>query len=284
MEEPRLSVLNESMTFIQKHAYGFGAGFAALLWPFFPKRKRLAVMNIMKCGITSDEKEARRIAKKSWCHLAGHICEALCVPNVVNASNWREHLEIDSVNTETARLLLDSPDEPIILVSAHHGVWEAATNVLSFARPMIAVARVMNNKFVAGWMKKHHFRGPVTVVDKNKGFNSAVLRQWTETSAAMTILIDQHTSSGAKLRFFGRPARTFTSATRLAMRSGCKIVVGSFVRIAPYRYKLVGGSPLTFAKDADKDAATQILNDRLEAAIREYPEQYLWVHRRWRDD
>ena len=51
------------MTFVQRHAYGFGAGFAALLWPFFPRRRRLSVANIIKCGIASDESEARRIAK-----------------------------------------------------------------------------------------------------------------------------------------------------------------------------------------------------------------------------
>ena len=46
----------------------------------------------------------------------------------------------------------------------------------------------------------------------------------------------------------------------------------------------VGGAPLVFGKDADRDAVAQALNDRLEAAIRSYPEQYLWMHRRWRDD
>ena len=98
----------------------------------------------------------------------------------------------------------------------------------------------------------------------------------------MTILMDQHTAKGLPLTFLGRPAKTFTSATRLAMRYGYPIVVGSFVRVAPYRYRLVGGSPLVFAKDGDKAAYTQLLNDRLGEAIRRYPEQYLWAHRRWR--
>jgi hypothetical protein len=57
-----------------------------------PKRRRIAVENVLKCGVTSDEKEARRIAKKSFCHLAGHIGEALFVPGVVTKENWREHL------------------------------------------------------------------------------------------------------------------------------------------------------------------------------------------------
>lgn len=272
------------MNFVHRHAYDVGAGLAACVWLFMPKRRRIAVENVLKCGITSDEKEARRIAKKSFCHLAGHIAEALCVPGVITRENWREHLDVSAASPAAVKLLLDTPDQPILIVSSHHGVWEAATNMLSFARPMIAIARVMNNKFVANWMKKHHFRGQITVIDKNHGFTPDVMRQWLDTKAAMTILIDQHTKKGAKLKFFGRTAYTFTSATRLAMRYGTPIIVGSFVRTGPYRYKLIGGDPVVFARDADRNAATQLLNDRLEAAIRACPEQYLWSHRRWRYD
>ena len=272
------------MTFVQRHAYGFGCGLAALAWPFFAGRRRTAVANILKCGITADPAAARRIARASWCHLAGHVCEALCVPGVVTAENWREHLDVTGVPPATAKLLLDTPDTPILLVSSHHGVWEAATNILSLSRPMIAVARTMNNAFVARWMKRHHFRGPVTVIDKNHGFTPAVIRQWVATRAAMTILMDQHSSKGEMLTFLGRPAKTFTSAARLAIRTGYPVVAGSFVRTGPYRYRLVGGEPISFGRDADRAAAAQLLNDRLEEPIRQYPEQYLWVHRRWRFD
>ena len=272
------------MTFFQRHAYQIGCGFAAALWPCFGKRRRIAIENVLKCGITVDKLEAERIAKKSWCHLAGHIAEALCVPNVVTKENWREHLDFSEVNPEAAKLLLETPDQPILLVSAHHGVWEAATNILSFVRPMIAIARVMNNKLVAKWMKKHHFRGPVTIIDKNRGFTPQILAQWKREKSAMTILMDQHAGNDVMLEFLGRPAETFTTATRLAMKYGYPIVVGSFVRIAPYKYRLVGGAPLRFAKTDDKLKCTQLLNDRLGECIRKYPEQYLWAHRRWRHD
>ena len=272
------------MTFLQRHAYGIGAGLAGLFWPFFPRRRRIAVDNIIKGRVTDDLAEAKRIAKASWCHLAGHIAEALFVPSVVTEENWREHLDISDANPAACDLLTEKTDTPILLVSAHHGVWEAATNILSFSRPMIAVARKMNSKLIGNWLEKHHFRGKITVIDKNRGFTPDILRQWKETNAAMTILMDQHTSKGTMLRFFGRKAQTYTTAVRLAMRTGIPIVVGSFVRIAPYRYKLVGGAPVQFGPESDRDAATQLLNDRLEAAIRAYPEQYLWAHRRWRHD
>ena len=86
------------------------------------------------------------------------------------------------------------------------------------------------------------------------------------------------------LKFFGRPARTVTSAARLAIRFGVPIVVGSFVRVGPYKYLAVGEKPLVFDKNSDRNEATQQINDRLERAIRKYPDQYLWMHRRWRDD
>ena len=273
------------MTFAQRHAYGFGCGLASLLWPLFRRRRRISVENILRGGVAGDDATARRIAKRAFCHFFGHMCEALCVPGVVTKENWRDHLECGTEADPTAvRALLDETAKPVLLVSGHHGCWEAATNILSFARPMIAVARVMDSKLLQRWIKKHHFRGPVTIVNKNDGFTKGVLAQWQSEKAAMTILMDQYSYGGAKTSFFGRPTRTVTSAARLAIRYGCPVVVGSFVRIAPYRYRLVGDAPLVFGKDADRNAAVQALNDRLEAAIRRYPEQYLWMHRKWRDD
>jgi KDO2-lipid IV(A) lauroyltransferase len=270
------------LTFVQKKAYKIGCATAAAIWPFMKKRRMISIDNIIKANVADNVLDAKRIAYKSWCHMAGHIAEALFVPKVITAENWSEHLDTSAAHPKAVKLLLETPDEPIILVSAHHGVWEAATNLLSFVRPMIAIARVLNNKFAANWMKKHHFRGPVTIIDKNRGFTPAIMHQWKETRAAMTILMDQHTSKGLPLKFFGRDAKTFTTATRLAMRSGAGIVVGSFVRVAPYKYKIIGDEPLYFGKDADIAVSTQILNDRLEKAIRQYPEQYLWAHKRWR--
>ncbi len=272
------------MTFLQRHAYSIGGAIAAAAWPFFFRRRRISVDNVLKCGITSDPREARRIARVAWCHFAGHIAEALFVPRVVTRENWREHLDFSGAPEEAVKLLLDTPEKPVLLVSGHHGVWEAATNILSFSRPMIAIARKFNSAWAQKFVEKHHFRGPVTLVDKNHGFTSAVLRQWKEECAALTVLMDQHAWNGERLEFLGRPAMTVTSAARLAVRSGCPVVIGSFVRIAPYRYRLVGGTPLEFSRGDDVRRVTQIFNDRLGEAIRQYPEQYLWSHRRWRED
>ena len=82
------------MNFIDRHAYDWGAACARALFPLFRRRRRIAIDNILKAGITADPREAARIARVSWGHLAGHICEALRVPHVVTRENWREHLDV----------------------------------------------------------------------------------------------------------------------------------------------------------------------------------------------
>lgn len=272
------------MSFIARHAYGMGCGFAALLWPFFVGRRKISIENILRCKITTDRCEARRIARKAFCHFVGHMCEALCVPKVVTKENYLEHLDFSGIPASTADLLLKRLDTPILLVSGHHGCWEAATNIISMARPMMAIARTLDSKLLQGWIKKHHFRGPVTIINKNDGFTKNAIEQWQRERSALTMLMDQYHHRGALVDFLGRPARTVTSAARLAIRYGYPVVVGSFVRIGPYQYRLVSGEAIVFNPETNRDAAVQELNDRLAAAIREYPEQYLWMHRRWRDD
>lgn len=272
------------MTFLQRKAYDIGCAAASLVWPFFRKRRRISVENILKCGITTDLQEAKRIARKSFCHFAGHICEALAVPAVINRENWREHFDFSEADPELEKVLFERLDTPILIVSGHHGCWEAATNVISLNRPMIAIVRMMDSKFLRNWMQNHHFRGPVTVVSKNDGFREKVMRQWFAEKSAMTILMDQYTYGGSLLSFLGRPARTVTSAARLAVRYGYPVAVGSFVRTGPFQYRAVAGKPIVFEKGTDRDTAAQILNDRIGEAVRKYPEQYLWMHRRWRDD
>ena len=204
------------MTFVQRHAYGFGCGLAAVFWPLFRRRRRISVDNLLRGGVASDEAEARRIAKRAFCHFLGHMCEALCVPGVVTKENWRDHLDCSEADPTAVKALLDDVDRPVLLVSGHHGCWEAATNIISFARPMIAVARVMDSKLLQNWIKKHHFRGPVTIVNKNDGFTKGILEQWQRENAAMTILMDQYSYGGAKTQFFGRRA---PSRRRRALRS-----------------------------------------------------------------
>ena len=269
-------------------AYDIGASLTACFYPLFPKRRRIAIGNILQAHITDDPVAADRIARKAFGHLAGHICEALKIGSVVGPDNWRAHITFDGPEP-TRKLLLESPGVPIMILSGHIGAWESAVSIISYTRPMIAVARKMNNPFVERFLKKHHFRGEITIVDKKMGFAPSVMREWKEKGAAMTILMDQHASpkSGIRVDFMGRPASTHTSPARMHLKTGYPIIAGAFVRDGCFQYRMVTTSEpirLTPTSDKEKDIAnlTAQINRCIEDVVRLYPEQYLWAHNRWR--
>lgn len=270
-----------------RHAYALGAGMTSLAYPLFRERRRIAVDNILRTRVTEDPAEADRIARRAFGHLAGHLFEALKVGQVVTAQNWREHIVFDGP-AEAFELLLERPDVPIMILSGHHGVWEAAVTIIAFTRPMIAVARKMNNPFVERFLKERHFRGAITIVPKKMGFAPSVLRQWRQTGAAMTLVMDQHAGKkqGVMVDFMGHPASTHTSPARLHLKTGAPILAGAFIRDGAFRYRMVTGEPIRFTAtgDRERDVADllTVINQRLETVIRRYPEQYLWAHKRWR--
>lgn len=270
-------------------AYDIGAAATGLFYPLLRKRRRIAMDNIMQAGITESTREADRIARVAFGHLGGHICEAFKVGKIINRDNWREHI-IFECSDESRRLVFEEMDQPFILLTGHLGTWEAGVSIISLTRPMIAVARKMNNAFIERFMRTHHFRGEITIIDKNKGFTSGILREWKRSAAALTIVMDQHAGrkTGVRLNFMGREAGTHTSPARLHLRSGMPVIVGAIVRDAPFKYKLVGEDPIRFEptgnRDSDLKELLTIFNSRLEKIIRKYPEQYLWAHKRWRKE
>ena len=270
-----------------RKAYAIGATLTRSLYPLFRSRRRIAIDNILKTRITDDPDEADRIARQAFGHLAGHICEAFKVGDVIGPDNWRSHITFEGPE-ESWKLLMESPDIPIMILTGHLGAWEVAVSIISFTRPMIAVARKMNNPFVERFMKEHHFRGKITIVSKDQGFTAGVLRQWKEENAAMTIVMDQHAGQkhGIPVPFMGRMTSTHTSPARLHLKTGAPILAGAFIRDGVFRYRMVTGTPIRFTptNDREKDIETLLteINRRLDEVIRRYPEQYLWAHKRWR--
>ena len=268
------------------YALGFGLGSAA--YPLFRKRRRIAIDNILQAKITDDPKEADRIARHSFGHFAGHICESMKVPLVVTAANWREHIVLEGDRSDGWDLLMEQTDTPMMLLSGHHGAWEAAVTIIPFTRPMVTIARVLNNPIVERFLKAKHFRGNITVIPKSKGFTPGVIKLWLEQKAALTIVMDQHagTRHGVRVDFLGRPAWTHTSPARIHLATGMPIVVGSFLRDGLFKYRMVAEPPIRFTPTGDKDKDIETLltemNQRLGNLVRRYPEQYLWSHKRWR--
>ncbi len=103
----------------------------------------------------------------------------------------------------------------------------------------------------------------------------------------VSLLVDQDAgASGLTLDFLGRPASTWAGAARIALKVGCPVVPVAILRQGDGHVFHIGPAidPPTATGDRERDVRTcmQAINDRLGAWVREHPEQWFWVHRRWK--
>jgi KDO2-lipid IV(A) lauroyltransferase len=268
-----------------RRAYGLGASIGSLWFRLSRRRRKTAIDNLLQTGVATSPQEARRIARSSFRHFTGSLLESIKVPEIITRENWREHVEIEAPEESIALLL--TPDQPLLLATAHLGCWEIAGVWASFFRPMYGLARPMNNPYVQR-MVQNHFRTDLTIIPKSQGYSPSLLRTLEERKAALAIVMDQHAGrNGFWMDFLGRPASVHSSPARLHLLTGFPLVFGCFVRLGPLHYRMIATPPILRAastgnRDHDARAIVEELTRRLEVLVRHYPEQYLWMHRRWR--
>ncbi len=176
----------------------------------------------------------------------------------------------------------------VVLVSAHLGNWEIVPLFwpLYFKTPITVVAREIENKIINRWIYGLRTRFGGTVIYKEIAMPEMIrtLRQ----NKTLAILIDQglKSSLGIKIKFFNKFVTATPGAALLAMRCKSPVLPGFCVRNGDGTFTLNIEEPLALERtgnlDADLEKNTQIMTDAIEKAVREYPEQWFWVHKRWR--
>ena len=260
---------------------GWGVGVGAFALCRGSKRARRAVDNVLIAGVAKTRREAYVIARNSLGHFVGHISEALRISDLVTRENWQKHVKLTM--SEEARALIFESKQPIILATGHLGAWEAGITAVTSARPLFAVARLMDNPYIQRFLERHNFRGGVTIIPKKHGFSASTLNRWRTQNGALAILFDQFSSNGAVVPFFGHQLPVYTSPARLHLRTKAPVVVGGFLRKGLLSFEMVVvGEPIYPKANASLKSVTAELISRLEQVIRMAPDQYLWLHRRFR--
>ncbi len=255
----------------------------SLAYLLMRKRRRIAIRNIMRAGVANTPKEARGIARASMQSIALTVVESFIFPRLANQS---EHLVMEV--PESARAAIEASKCGFICFSGHFGNWEVGARAMSSLRPVTGIARPMNNRRVQELMDRKKMRADFETIDKHTERPMDLVRA-LKRNRALAILSDQHArgDSAAVVDFFGRPAKTYTTPVVMQQLTGAPILFSYALRIGFMRYCVRFSEPLFYKvsrqnKAADIQAATQDLSKRLEEVIRQYPEQYLWAHRRWK--
>jgi KDO2-lipid IV(A) lauroyltransferase len=181
---------------------------------------------------------------------------------------------------------------PVILLSGHFGNWEMAVSIFGlFGFRMGLVARELDNPYLNRWfLRFRKFTGHRPISKRGGGGEMLTL---LDRRGSIALLGDQDAgSSGVFVDFFGRPASTFKSIALLAMEYQALICVGYARRLE--NETLPGGwprfelgceeviDPLEFTSPDALAQITQRYTAALERVVRRSPEQYFWVHRRWK--
>lgn len=176
----------------------------------------------------------------------------------------------------------------VIMISAHLGNWEMASLVIScyLQKPLVLVARQIQSKAFDQWILKLRARFGNTII-----YKEGALPEMTRTlrqGKVLGLLIDQETkrSEGIDVTFFDQTVSATPSAALLAIRCKSPVLPVFCIREADSRLTLVVEPPLTMKRTgglrADLKTNTQIMTSAIERAVRAYPEQWFWLHKRWK--
>lgn len=231
-----------------------------------------------------DPTERERLARRVFEHLGAGVAELAVVHQERPITEWVE------VDGESRRVLEEvlARGRGVVFVTGHLGNWELmARGLAAFGYPINTIGqRSYDPRFtrlIARFRQQGRvhtlWRGEPELMDKM----AAVLRR----GEIMGLLIDQDTDvPGVFVDFFGRPAWTPIAPVLLARKAGAPLVVGANHRLAGDAGFRVRIEEIALADLPDRQRAlaadTQAISHWIEARIREHPEQWVWLHRRWK--
>ena len=262
--------------------YGIGYLLGQLGWLFTPKkRKRLAIGQILFCRITDDVEEAKRIAKASVTRFGRMIVDVLRYPEIKDGKykemftmDGREYLEDAKADGKGA-----------IMIALHSGNWELLGGILaSEGYPLISVAMQQQgdaDRFI------NEYR---TMMHQHVTYKTGVREMVKELhrGSFIGLIMDQDPGDqGQLVPFFGYETLTPVGPAAMARMQDVPIIPVT-IRFDEYteKHKITVHPPIYAEKtdDRKRDIAVTltILNEWLEDYIRRYPEDWFWLHNRWK--
>ncbi len=266
-----------------------GHGLARLLARLFCDvlhiRSRVVDENLAHAFPEMSPAERSDLTRRMWEHLFLLVLEVAHTPRKIHETNWREYVVLKN-EAALVRDLID--DRPLLIVSAHLGNFEVGGYVLGILGfPTYTVARTLDNPYLDRFVNEFRGRTGQHIIPKNGGFDQ--ITRVLAGGGTMTFLADQYAGpKGCWVEFFGRPASAHKAIALLALDNNARMSVSSSLRLGrPMHFKLLNyatidphevGNSVGTVRDL-----TQWYTARLEELIRRAPDQYWWLHRRWKD-
>ncbi len=252
-------------------------------------RTNRAYENIRWAMPELSEAEAKRVATESIEYMFRlFMVDTLAMPRLVNPWTWQNYVELENLEASLGDMLTD---RPMLLISGHCGNWELLGYILAtLGFPMTALARPLDNPLIYRWLLGVREARGLRVISKWGASRQLADMIGGDDPAKRRIafIADQNAGEGGLfVPFFDRMASSYKSIGLLAMRYDLPIVVGTAARISNrFKYRIrvedrFGPDDWVDQKDP-LYYITARFNYALQNMVRRTPEQYLWIHRRWK--
>lgn len=261
-----------------------GSLISALTYLLHSRLRRVGQKNLKMALPKLTEAERKRILRTVFAGLGRQLAEFSQFPKYTRDNVSKVAVYEGFENFDSARRL----GKGVLFLTAHVGAWEIGSFAHSiYGNPMNIVVRDLDNQLVDGLVRRYRtLHGNVTF--DNRDFARGLLGAM-RGGETVGILMDTNMTppQGVFVDFFGIPACTASGLARVALKTGAAVVPAFTVwdaAIGKYKISFAPALALIQTGNAEADAVsnTALFTQAIESCVREHPEQWLWVHRRWK--
>lgn len=275
MEAGTLKIIFALFTILPlEHASNFGSFLARFAGRLLPAH-RTAYNNLSKVFPNLSHKEKKKILMGMWDNLGRNAAE---LAHLLQNDFVKKIKIIGAEN-------LPKKEKSGFMFSAHIGNWELlACAAKHHNRPITGIYREANNPIVDGIISKIRSVRYFSLIPKGRQGAVKIARA-IKNNEAFGMLVDQKMNDGIEVPFFDIPAMTAPAIAEFALRYDAPIIPARVIRKNGVNFEVIIYPQLEYEKtgDKEKDVYNIMLkvNQILEKWIKEYPEQWFWVHKRW---
>lgn len=255
-----------------------GAALGTLAWYLAPRQRRLAREHLAIAFPEMASGERDRIGRRSFANLGRAALEA--------ARGDARRVEL-SADDEALLRAAQAEGKGVVLVTAHLDNWELfARRIAMLGLPCGTVAKEAQDPRLTALLQRSRQSSGMRIFWRGSPMSAREVLRFLREGGMLGILIDQDTRvAGHFVPFFGRPAFTPRAAGDLAVRQGAPMIFGCAHRVAGNMHRIVLRRievPRTGDRNADSLALTAAATRAIEDEIRANPQEWVWMHPRWR--
>ena len=249
-------------------------------WLLLPHYRRLARRNLeIAFAKEKSPRELRRIVRRHFQNLSANL---LCSLKMVSMpleklTRYVEAENLDAVHTELRA------GRPVVLLLSHIGPWELAAQLVPHYAPYARIGspyQSLRNRYIDRDVSRRRARTGSELFDRSEGFHKPI--ELLRSGGLLGIFADQHAGDhGVWTPFFGRLASTSALPGLLAKRTGATVMAAAVHTEGPARWRMVF-TPRVDSPGDSVNSVTLKANGTIEQQIRRAPEDWFWVHNRWK--